>query len=448
MNEKIMLFGASQQGANFCESSPLEIIGFVDNDIKKQGKTFNNLPVHSIQQLDKLNVDRVIITSQYYKEIYQSLITYCNVNISLAISYLALNDKENWIVVDEPNDRNGINPLGFFLHSADMLHHYLPVFEHLKEHSFDIVLFGPKHERQQIRTLSQDKNYNVIDAEIVVMRGQKYCQFVSNHYMYDILSSLSDNHIRFMYSLGAQRHNYAEWNRNYKLILCFGPQQASNVKELLAIETTEIGYPRYDRYFDGKIDKQDILESLKLDLNKETIIWLPTVEGLSSYPLFSTKMSNLSNRYNVVLKPHPLSMKNSLLMERMKALSFSKVITENFDNLHLYIIADYVVCDYGGTAFGALYTDNNLLFLNVPNAEQNELIGEHSPELLLRESIINFSVDDEADFEVIFKNKDIWKKQKRVREKLRQLYFKASYGSSACIAAEAITNFVNKYSDG
>lgn len=444
MTEKVILFGASQLGASFYKSTNLNIVGFIDNDVNKQGREFNGVPVYGLFQLDMLAVDRVIITSQYYEEIYRSLRAYSDIKISLVILSPAIDGKNEW-VIDELEHKKTICPLGFFLHSADMLHHYLPVFEHLKEDSFDIVLFGSQHERQQIRTLTQDKNYNVIDAEIVVMRGQQYCQFVSNHYMYDILSSLSDNHIRFMYSLGAQKHNFAEWNRNYKLILCFGPQQANSVKELLDIETAEIGYPRYDGYFDGKIDKQDILESLKLDLNKETIIWLPTVEELSSYPLFSTKMSNLSSRYNVVLKPHPLSMKNALLMERMKALSFSKVITENFDNLHLYIIADYVVCDYGGTAFGALYTDNNLLFLNIPNAEQNELIGERSPELLLRESIINFSIDDEADFEEIFNNKDTWKKQKRVREKLRQQYFKDCYGSSAYMAAKAITNVVNRY---
>lgn len=87
-------------------------------------------------------------------------------------------------------------------------------------------------------------------------------------------------------------------------------------------------------------------------------------------------------QYNVIVKTHPLSA--SAEPDALKVLRqypFTSVITHVYDNLTLFRCADFVVCDYGGTPFGALYLDKNLLLLNVQNAADDALTGDNSPDV-------------------------------------------------------------------
>lgn len=50
------------------------ILGFIDNDCSKIGKQFRNYMVYSINILEQINPDRIIILSDYYKEIREQII--------------------------------------------------------------------------------------------------------------------------------------------------------------------------------------------------------------------------------------------------------------------------------------------------------------------------------------------------------------------------------------
>lgn len=80
MTQKIILFGASKLGILAYEylKDRYNICYYCDNDINKAGKSFNGIEIISIQKLKELvkNQDYlIIISSQYYKEIGEQLIS-------------------------------------------------------------------------------------------------------------------------------------------------------------------------------------------------------------------------------------------------------------------------------------------------------------------------------------------------------------------------------------
>ena len=80
--EKVLIFGAGSGAINFYKSnkSHYEIIGFIDNNKKKQGLLLFNKQVFSPCELSKINYEKIIIASDYYKEIYEQLVNQLDVS--------------------------------------------------------------------------------------------------------------------------------------------------------------------------------------------------------------------------------------------------------------------------------------------------------------------------------------------------------------------------------
>lgn len=72
---KILLFGASEAGKKSLNnlSSKVDVIGFLDNDIKKWNNKLNHKIVYSPDDLNKLDYDFIVITSMYVAQIYEQL---------------------------------------------------------------------------------------------------------------------------------------------------------------------------------------------------------------------------------------------------------------------------------------------------------------------------------------------------------------------------------------
>lgn len=327
-----------------------------------------------------------------------------------------------------------------------MFNHYRPVWEKLGRNNVDLVLYGDVNSRQTSRKMAMAEHYKVVDYEVVRDSEEKYPVLVSNHSMYiyqgkSLNFALGEKQVRFMYALGKAKHNFSSWNNDYDLILCFGPYQAQRLKQCCSAAIFQMGYPRYDRYFTGNINKANIIQQLALDANKQTIVWLPTWKELSSIDDFADVMSSLTTDYNVVVKTHPLAaVEEAARLDRLKEYAFTKVITEIYDNLELYAIADWVVADYGGPAFGALYLDVPLLLLNLPNAENDPLTGAGSPDILLREHIVNVDKLQRWEIGELILRGSVWQEQITSRQLLRQQHFFPSYGCSANLAATALQN--------
>lgn len=336
--------------------------------------------------------------------------------------------------------------LGFLVHLAEMFNHYGAVWKHMSADEFEIVVTGSNEERERIHRIAAEQGYRAVDAGQCIQRRERYRHLVSNHCLENIngtplIQILGEYNIRFMYALGKARHNFADWNRLYNMIMCFGPYQ---VEKLAFCESTvklQMGYPRYDEYFSTDHDNGKILTHYGCNPELQTIVWLPTWRELCSIDLYAEQISLLTSAYNVIVKPHPLSVQTEhARIERLQQLPFTRVITEHVDNLELFRIADFMVCDYGGPAFGALYLDKKVFLLNVPGAEDDALTGGDSADISLRQSLPNLDTFTIPKIWGLLEDEETWGQQQLIRRQLRNYYFAPYQGFSASVAAQALGN--------
>lgn len=72
---RVVLFGASGLGEIFLSefTGSANVVGFVDNDLRKAGGKLGGVPIFAFDQLASLKPDFIIVTSQYYEQIINQL---------------------------------------------------------------------------------------------------------------------------------------------------------------------------------------------------------------------------------------------------------------------------------------------------------------------------------------------------------------------------------------
>jgi hypothetical protein len=112
-----------------------------------------------------------------------------------------------------------------------------------------------------------------------------------------------------------------------------------------------IGYPRYDQYFAGNIDRKKLELSWGIDTSKQTLVYLPTWQQHSSIDLFLDSIVNLQKRFNILIKPHHCTLRREPnRMARIKA-SGLRVIESSYDLPAIIAIADLIIADSRSCVF-------------------------------------------------------------------------------------------------
>ncbi len=124
-------------------------------------------------------------------------------------------------------------------------------------------------------------------------------------------------------------------------------------------------------------------------------------------------------------------------LERLQLLGFNALITDATDNVSLYQLADYMLFDYGGPAFGAIYTGKRFVLLNIPDAENDALTGADSPDVMLRKSLINVN-PGQGKLAKYLQDGPHWTSHMENIAKLRSRYFVNNFGTSAAATSAAI----------
>lgn len=351
------------------------------------------------------------------------------------------------------------NQIGLILNHRDTFNHFRNILEHLFVEEFEIVICG---DREALEALAQKHGYSHVWYKDHLGQEPRYRYTLANYFMlyYDLVyqgqvtgklylvKMLGQKAIRMMYTLGVDYWNYGEWNKIFDLQLCYGPWQAERLKDFGA-PVYQIGYPRYDDYFNQPIDREDWLRKLGADPQKPTLVWLPT-RYQHTLRYFGPAVSRLAESYNLLVKPHPLTWDEEPgLIRWLETLELTLV--RELDNLYLYALADFVICDYGGAAFGAIYTDRPLLLFNhhpethfdphklhlveampTTSSDQATTVHELNPtELYLRESIANLYPNQQDQLRELLTDQAFWEAQKTARARLREQFFAPYYGSSS-----------------
>lgn len=330
--------------------------------------------------------------------------------------------------------------LAFLLQSLELINHFAPVWDQLPGGSFDVVLHGVSEALA--REALKRWDCGVSCSEDVLRESRRYHYLVSNHPVEGgeppLIQRLARQNVRFMYAAGKSGWNLSAWNSLYDLILCFGPHHAAAFTASTDAVVLQMGYPRFDRFFNEQIAASELYARFDCDLSRETVVWLPTWKSLSSVGLFDTEISALTEHYNVVVKLHPLMSESE--PERVSALRkhrFTHLICDSSDNLGLYQLADYMLFDYGGPPLAGIYADKRLILLSVPGAEIDPLTGPESPDLHIRQYLGEVRVEEGA-IAGLLADSVHWVAQTPIRKMLRKTYFAPHFGFSANVAADAL----------
>jgi len=238
---------------------------------------------------------------------------------------------------------------------------------------------------------------------------------------------IGDKQIRYMYGADiSDGWSLKDWNHIYDIFLCHGVNDEQEIKKRFKGETHVMGYPRYDRFFSGQIDLIGTKREFELSASKKTLLWMPTLGGgYSSIPLFAEPLSNLKNKYNIIVRPHPFS-----FTQEEHYITMLEDLKHNIDRYalrdmnELYGVADVILADNGGTPFSAIFLGKNVIFLEVPDdlgctsEATSYVVGSSVMELkkhlpvvshkstLLLESLLDseeFYVENSAQIEMLFK---------------------------------------------
>lgn len=343
--------------------------------------------------------------------------------------------------------------IGFLIDAPLMFPHFSPLLQQFAAHEADIVLHQPKNHPEML-IWAEQFGLPVRFAARLLQEGYGYQLLVSPHQTGQVpapdwlvqpdssqplLKLLGWQNARLFYHMGIDSWALSDWNQLYDHFLCFGPYQAEQVARFSG-QKHQVGYPRYDLLFqESPSARQQAIAATRKALNcrpdQPLLVWLTTVPGhFGCLELYTPFFGKLAEQLNLAVKPHPHSWSQQPeATARLKQYPFCQVIEAPFDNLELLRAADWVVSDYGGTAFSALYSNCQLLLLDHP--ERPPL---HDSDSWLRQHLPHFNPQTIHQLPALLNQPKFWQAQAEKRQQLRQQLFANTYGHASQTAAQTL----------
>lgn len=381
----------------------------------------------------------------------------------------------------------------FLVHDPLMLVHYKDVWKALGSSNFLIItskfFAKDEHGNERLGLSSfleqvQAESYEIRPIDEIISNGIKFEYVITNHIISgstkeaksNLFSSLVKliNHgmliigmtpiknftadintylplqvgkkqIRYMYGADiSDGWSLQSWNDIYDIFLCHGVNDERELNKRFKGKTFVMGYPRYDRYFAEEIDLTPIRVEFAIDISKKTILWMPTLGGeYSSIPLFAEQLSKLTERYNLVVRPHPLSfVQEKDFIGLLEKFNFNIDRSALRDMNELFGIADVILTDNGGTPFSGIFLGKNVVFLDVGDAnfDQNSNSGailKDSSVMELKKHLPVIPVEEISRLESMLDSDSFYKENDACVEMLFKKYFDSPRGGGA----ERVANY-------
>lgn len=340
--------------------------------------------------------------------------------------------------------------LAFALHASELLNHYRPIWEHLDPETFEIVYASEyAGDNARIASFAAAKGYRASFVGEVLTEGRLFAAVVSNHTGsagliegVSALPRLGRRQVRIMYGLGKDAWHFAPWNDSYDVILCWGPYQAEQLARYEHPRVVQVGYPRFDRLFSLREPRSSVVRRFGGDPEKGTLVWLPTWGRHSSIDAFAETLAALQSEMNVLVKVHPLTSESEpARMSHLRDAGLPLLTTPDLDNVDLFYAADVVAADYGGSPFGAIFADRDLVLLDTPvEVRQADIVPADSLDRRLREWILNIDPNEGRRVLEYLGDADAREQQRSVRDLLRRSLFAPFDGCAAEVAAAVLRN--------
>lgn len=115
-----------------------------------------------------------------------------------------------------------------------------------------------------------------------------------------------------------------------------------------------IGYPRYDDFFAGKLDRSAIRARWGVNDARPVMAFLPTWENNTAFDAFFPELLRLSARFQIILRPHHCTLRMEPHRMALMQASGLLILTNAFDLIDVYAGADLVISDVrSGSLFEA-----------------------------------------------------------------------------------------------
>jgi CDP-Glycerol:Poly(glycerophosphate) glycerophosphotransferase len=385
-----------------------------------------------------------------------------------------------------------VNKIAFLVHEPIMYAHYSAVWAAMDTKTFVIVLLSAFSKNVEMVTAGamecvekiRELGYEYIYLDDLLRERTKFRYVVSNHCMggssrhpmkrfrlnnfmrslmnraygtigvkkrfaveyFDPIQyiplQVGENQIRFMYGADiGEGWSLQPWNEIYDLFLCHGPNDEAALRKRFKGKTMLMGYPRYDEFFDPALETDTLLNEFDVDRTKKTILWITTTgAGASSIPSFARSISGLLDQYNVIVRPHPIAFRAEPDdIELLRSLHF-KIDSDALRNMNkLYKVADFVLCDYGGSAFSAIYLGKKLILLDVPGSKKSPWLQSAS-NFELYEAVPVLGVEAFHSIHNIIADAGFWETWAEKSTALFKRYFADNRGTSSRKAVEILSN--------
>ncbi len=219
------------------------------------------------------------------------------------------------------------------------------------------------------------------------------------------------------------------WIKTFDYFFCHCKIDYQILKNKIAKKKLKIiGYPRYQLNHSSS-KKQNIKKKINkeflINKDKKILFWIPTIinkegfEEISNITLWIEQVVKFAkkNKYIIILRPHPkIDKKNFKILLKFKQKYKIKIDCEKGRNLNeIYLSADLVITDYGGSVFSALYHMKKIILLNLPKDHfyVKEKINNLSQ--VKRKSFVNVNLSNGLDnIEKLVKKKDFKKLKENI----------------------------------
>jgi hypothetical protein len=191
---------------------------------------------------------------------------------------------------------------------------------------------------------------------------------------------IGEKTIRFPKGLDVSKSNFPIelWRDAFDVHLCHGDIDFNLVKrKFKKSKCIKVGYPKYDNLISPKQSKDIIYaEFSELDKNKPIIFWSPTHvkfknEIANNIKLWLSSVCELQNKYNIIIRLHPKTLSvYPDIIKNIEKLNFSIDLRFKRELHVMYQAADFILADYGGSVFSAIYMKKNILLLNLPSGSK------------------------------------------------------------------------------
>jgi hypothetical protein len=235
---------------------------------------------------------------------------------------------------------------------------------------------------------------------------------------------------------------------NFDILCCAGPHHNIELtyvlKDYNRIQyTLNTGYNKIDRY---------ALIGRGNHNKRPTILFAPSWHEENLLRLHGYEIiSQLINNYNVVLRPHPISLKQDMKLISLLLINFASpkllILDDNIDATNSMSVSDLMISDYSGVAMEfALALKRPVIFMDTPrksfNPNWREIYQQEGVQVTARSRlgyIINNINELEPRIKDCINERNIWEKK---LEDLRSEYV-YNFGHSKDVAFRQLTAVIN-----